>query len=119
MRQHIVSGEAQLRNVAALILALNATKKWRIEIAQHTTRRTVSQNKLLWAIYTEIASETGHTSEEIHEYCKSRFLPRRIVSFDGQDHEIVGSTALLDKPAFSEYVERVIAFAASELGITV
>lgn len=119
MRQYVAHGEAQLRRVAALVLGLNAEKKWRIEVAQHLERRTLSQNKLLWSIYTAIATETGHTSEEIHEYCKATFLPRRIVSFDGKDYEIVGSTALLDKPAFSEYVERVASWAAQEFGIQV
>ena len=105
--------------MAAVILALNPDKAWRVELTQHQERRTVSQNKLLWSIYTEIASETGHTAEEIHEFCKAKFLPRRIVSFDGEDTEIVGSTAILDKPAFSEYVERVASWAAQEFGITV
>lgn len=119
MKQYLTRTEAQLRSVAALILSLNPAKAWRVEIAQHQERRTVSQNRLVWAIYTAIASETGHTSEEIHEFCKAKFLPRRIVSFDGVDTEIVGSTALLDRPAFSEYVERVSAWAASEFGIQV
>jgi len=115
--QHQATGTFQLERVAGLIRALNPKKKWRIEITQHTGRRTTSQNKLLWAIYTAVATETGHTSDEIHEYCKATFLPKRIVSFDGVDHEIVGSTALLDKSAFSEYVERVISWAATEFGI--
>lgn len=119
MRQFLARDEGQLRNVAALILGLNPAKAWRIEVKQHQERRTLSQNKLLWAIYTEIASETGHTSDEIHEYCKAKFLPKRIVSFDGKDTEIVGSTSELDKPAFSEYVERVVSWAASDFGIVV
>lgn len=118
-RQFIARGEAQLRSVAGLLLGLNPSKAWRVEIAQHQARRTVSQNKLVWAIYTEIASDTGHTADEIHEYCKAKFLPKRVVSFDGVDTEITGSTALLDKPAFSEYVERVTAWAAQEFGIQV
>lgn len=119
MRQFLSRSEADLRKIAAVLLALNPLKPWRVEIKRHQERRTLSQNKLLWAIYTEIANETGHSSEEIHEYCKATFLPKRIVSFDGKDYEIVGSTAELDKPAFSEYVERVTAWAASDFGITV
>lgn len=117
--EHVAHGEAQLRKVAALVLGLNPEKPWRIEIARHHARRTLSQNKLLWAIYTAIADHTGHTTEEIHEYCKQTFLPRRLVTFDGKDVEIVGSTALLDRPAFSEYVERVAAWAATEFAISV
>lgn len=119
MRQYIARDESALRNVASVILGLNPKKRWRVEIAQHQERRTLSQNKLLWAIYTEIASETGHTPDEIHEYCKQRFLPKRLVSFDGKDTEIVGSTSELERPAFSEYVERVRAWAASDFGIVV
>lgn len=119
MRKHLAHGQGQLQRVADVVRNLNPAKPWRIEITQHQAKRTVPQNKLLWCIYTEIANETGHTSEEIHEYCKAKFLPRRIVSFDGVDTEVVGSTALLEKPAFSEYVERVASWAATDFGITV
>jgi hypothetical protein len=119
MRQYLAHGTFQLQKVAGLIGQLNPARKWRIEIKQHQERRTLSQNKLIWCIYTEIANETGHTTDEIHEYCKEKFLPKRIVSINGVDHEIIGSTALLDKPAFSEYVERVAAWAATDFGITV
>lgn len=119
MRQHLCRGEAELRKVAGIILGLNPAKVWHVEFKQYRGRRTVSQNKLLWAIYTEIANETGHTTDEIHEYCKAKFLPKRFVTFDGVDYEIPGSTAELDRPAFSEYVERVSSWAATEFGIQV
>lgn len=119
MRQYIARNEQALRNIASVILGLSPKKAWRVEVVQHQDKRTLSQNKLYWAIATEIARETGHTPDEIHEYCKATFLPKRIVSFDGKDTEIVGSSAELDKPAFSEYVERVMAWAASDFGIVV
>jgi hypothetical protein len=119
VRQHIVHGEAQARKVAALILALNPAKAWKVEIAQYQTRRTISQNKLYWSIIHALASETGHDPDELHTYLKGKFLPKRIVNIAGEDEEVLGSTALLDKPAFSEYVERVAAWAACEFGIQV
>lgn len=119
MSAHVAIGAGQLQRVADLVRTLNPQKAWRVEISQHHKKRTISQNKLLWAIYQEVASETGHTEDEIHDYCKIKFLPKRIVNIEGKDDEIPGSTAILDKPAFSEYVERVSAWAATELGIAV
>lgn len=119
MRQLIARGKPQLERAANLIVGLSPERAWRIEIAQHQHRRTVAQNKLLWAIYTEIARETGHDPEEIHEYAKAKFLPKRVVEFNGKEDVIPGSTALLDRPAFSEYVERVASWAATEFAITV
>lgn len=119
LRQYLAHGIFQLQKVAGLVGQLNPAKPWRIEIKQHQARRTLSQNKLSWAIYTEIANETGHTPQEIHDYCCKTFLPKRIVTFDGVEHELDGCTSELEKPAFSQYVERVASWAATDFGITV
>lgn len=119
MRQYIARSEAQLRNVAAVILGLNPAKPWRIEIKRHSERRSLGQNRRYWVAIAEIASETGHSPDEIHTYAKHEFLPRRLVSLNDKDVEVDGSSAELDAAGFSEYLERVIAWAASDFGIQV
>jgi hypothetical protein len=117
--QKVAYGEASLQKVASIIAALNPKVEWRIDIRRHIGRRTVSQNKLYFAVLTEMANETGHTKDEMHDAMKTKFLPQQVVNLGGEEVYIPSSSAKLDKATFTEYVEKVMAFAASELGIQV
>lgn len=118
MTTYQVRGKAQLERAAAVIAQLSPDKPWRIEVNPHRARRSPEQNALLWALYTEVASGTGHTPEEIHEACKRLFLPPKTIVIADQVVQIPGSTAKLDTREFSEFVERVQAWAASEIGVS-
>lgn len=107
---------ADLQRAAEMIATLPAGK-WEIEVVRRREKRSGAQNRLLWAIYTAIADATGHTPEEIHDYCKRRFLPPRVIALGEAEIEVPASTAVQDVPAFSDYVERVQAFASNELGV--
>ena len=108
-----------MQKVASIIAALNPKVEWRIDIRRHVGRRTLSQNKLYFAVLTEMANETGHTKDEMHDAMKTKFLPQQVIELAGEEVYIPGSSAKLDKAMFAEYVEKVIAFAATELGIQV
>lgn len=108
--------EADLQRAAEAIATLPPKRHWRIEVSEFR-KRSGPQNRLLWAIYTAIANATGHTPEEIHEAMKAKFLPPKVIELAGSEVTVSGSTAEQDVMAFSEYVERVQSFAASELGV--
>lgn len=80
--------------------------------------RTKQQNRYLWLIYGLIASHTGHSSEDIHEFLKWTLLPRKFIHLAGDERYIAKSTATLSTEEFSQYVEAVRAWAASELSIS-
>ena len=117
MSQYVARGKDQLRKLADMILGLSPEKPWRVELVPHRAKRTTEQNKLVWALYTEIAKGTGHTAEEIHEALKMLLLPKRQITVGDQVLNVPGSTAALDTAEFSEYVERVQEWASRELGI--
>lgn len=112
-------GADELERAAAIIRGLNPARPWRITIVQHRERRSPEQNALLWAIYSEIGKETGNEAEDIHEAMKFRFLPPVQIEIGGEYIPVPPSSRKLDTKEFSEFVERVQAFAASELGIVV
>lgn len=118
MRQFVARGRSQLEAIAQTIVGLSPEKPWRVQLTPHRARRTNDQNDLLWAIYTEIAKGTGHTAEEIHEALKQLLLPAKRIQLGDQVLELK-STKRLDTMEFSEYVERVRAWAAQELGVVV
>jgi len=92
----------------------------KIEPYKDKRDRTLRQNSYLWGVvYTIIAAETGHTTEEIHEWCKWHFLPRRYVTVGSKTCEAAKSTTTLSTDEFSKYVEQVRAFAGAELSISI
>lgn len=107
---------ADLQRAAEMIATLPAGK-WEIEVVRRREKRSGAQNRLLWAIYTAIADATGHTPEEIHEACKAMFLPPEVVKLGEREVLVSGSTAKRDVPEFSDYVERVQAWAQNEMGV--
>jgi len=119
VRSNVARGKEQLRRVADTVAALNPDRPWRITIGEYRSKRSPEQNNLLWKIYTEIAGGTGHTPEDVHEALKKLFLPPRQIVIGEVRVPVAGSTAGLDVHSFSEYVERVQSWAASELGIVV
>ena len=119
MRTLLPHGTDELDRAAQVIRALSPDKRWCIRINPYRAKRSNEQNKLLWAIYNEIATETGNDAADIHEAMKARFLPPVMVKLGEDEVAINGSSAKLDVGEFSEFVEKVQAFAASELGIQV
>ena len=81
--------------------------------------RSNGQNRFLWGvIYRAIAEETGHSSEEVHEYCKNQFLPKMFVVINNVEIESRKSTTQLTTDEFSQFLDRAIGL-AGELGITI
>ena len=119
MRTLLPRGIDELERAAGVISGLNPAKPWRITITPYHARRSQEQNRLLWAIYAEIAKETGNDPEMIHEAMKARFLPPVMVKIGEDEIPVNGSSAKLDTMAFSQFVEQVQSFASSELGIQV
>ena len=82
--------------------------------------RTTRQNAYLWSVvYKYISDETGHSTEEIHEALKYKLLPRTEVYVGEASIIVPKSTKSLTTKEFTSYVDSVIAFAASELSVSI
>lgn len=119
MKTYLCRGPDQLQQMADVIRSLSVEEPWEVEVRQYRVKRSGAQNRLLWAIYTEMAEHTGHTPEEIHMALKLKFLARQVVTVGHEEVTIPGSTTKLDVAEFSDYLEQVQAFAAQEFGIIV
>lgn len=119
MPSYVCRGVVELQRAADLIRGLTPDKPWRVEIVQHRNKRSPEQNALLWAIYGRMVEGTGHTTEELHEAMKAKFLPQQWIRVGDEEVKINASTTKLDVKEFSDFVERVQEFAASELAIVV
>ena len=90
---------------------------WDIRIAEWEPRRSVEANKRLWALHQLAAQSTGHSVEEMHEFCKYKFLPHALVKVGAQTSEVSTSSAALHTKEFREFMDAVEAFYISELGL--
>lgn len=96
--------------------ALDVTKPWFITIKRETKKRSLNANSFYFVIVELIAKETGNSIDDTHEALKGMFCPMREVRV-GDRVEHVRSTAKLEVADFSAYLDAVIAFATSQLGI--
>ncbi len=116
---HLALSPAQRKLIAAY-LKKREGQDVRLTFSQPTKTRSNQQNRYYWGcVLTFIAAETGHTTEEIHEYCKAAFMPRAFIKLGGHEKRVTKSTTTLSTDEFEEYLDQVRAFAATELSIQI
>lgn len=96
----------------------------RVIVTEDEKKRNNEQNKRLWkAVYEQIAEQAWVDGKQFskdvwHEWYAGKYMPK--IEFVMPDGEIVmrrKSTSELTVSEFSEYMQRVEADAASELGV--
>ncbi len=114
-----------LANDTARKRALEAVQRakpgWVVSI--QPPNRTSAQNSFYWATLTAISEQIRpqgkeHSPDIWHSYFKARYLPGRVVELpNGQIVEQEPTTTGLTKGQFSDYVEKVFAWATNH-GLT-
>lgn len=94
-----------------------------VEIDTVRNKRSSQQNRYYWLILGMIAEHTGHTSEELHEYFKLKFLPKQFEMINkstGESEEVTipKTTTKLSIQEFADYVTQIESFAAG-LGLSI
>jgi len=88
-------------------------------IVKWGAQRSHAQNALLWVYYTWLINDAGLKEhgffcvEALHESLKAHFLADKIMTKGEWKVVEDGSTAILTKSEFSEYVEKIDAFICS------
>ena len=91
--------------------------RYRVTIERYTEPRTLNQNALMWMWFTCIEQETGTPKQDVHDYYCNLFL-RRTAVIKGRETVIAGSTSKLNTLQMTDFLNKVKADAATELGIT-
>lgn len=88
-------------------------------IKRETKRRSLSQNRLMWLWFACIEQETCQPAMDIHDYYCYKYLPKDITDLKtGEVVRVGGHTSTLISEAFTDFLNKVQADAATELGIT-
>lgn len=118
----IITDEASRDRAASFVAAINPARKWEVVVKRWQKRRTISQNSQMWVWIDDAAKqcsdgESGYDKLAIHEMFKRRFLTP--VSTFEHDGDVYGSysTRGLTTREMSEYMEKIAAFCATELGV--
>lgn len=124
----IKEGAIELPNRASFIEKLKDLKNGQIEITIRPYKRHRSGNQLryYWSVVvpeiTDALKALGHETDHdtTHELLKSKFNSRPICNADG---EVIGelpqTTTRLNITEFSEYIERIVRWAAQFLGLVI
>ena len=91
--------------------------RYRVTIERYTEPRTLNQNALMWMWFTCIEQETGTPKQDVHDYYCNLFL-RRTAVIKEKETVIAGSTSRLNTIQMTDFLNKVKADAATELGIT-
>ena len=112
-----VNGEVHISKSFDFMCSQLRNGRYRVKIERFTEPRTLSQNALMWLWFTCIEQETGTAKQDVHDYYCNRFL-RRTSYFRGKEMVIAGSTSKLNTVQMTDFLNKVQADAAAELGIT-
>ena len=115
MSTHKIKTPRERLDLIRFIEKLNSDKTWIIEIKQYRKKRTPSQNRMYWMWINCIASETGNRPDDIHDYLKNRFLPKRnITLYNGETRAVAMSTTDLNTKQFTDYLNAIDADVSTE-----
>jgi NinB protein len=106
--------QQNLNNLFEKIKALDFTKRWKVNISEEKTVRSLEQNERLWALYGSVANYTGEDPTTIHQLMGYKFL-RYQAEIAGNAVELVRSTTKLDSKQMADY-QNSIEIWATQLG---
>lgn len=110
-------GTPQLTRIARLVESLAPDRVWVVTVSDRAGRRTLDQNARFHAVVERIAHETGNTPALVKEALKAEFGPRQEVVLAGQQRSVPKPSSAYSEQEMSDMIDRIEAWAATELGI--
>ena len=98
------------------IFSLLANGSYTITIKRASQKRSIPQNDLMWMWLTCIERETGTPKDDVYMYYCKRFLIKTITIGERQER-IYNTSSKLTSEEMTEFLNKIQADAASELGI--
>lgn len=83
-----------------------------VEFGDYVPKRSLDQNRLMWAYLTAIGNMIGHTANEMHLYYRSKFLKPALKVIMGQTFYELPSTTDLSVKEMAEYITNIEVHAA-------
>ena len=88
-----------------------------ISVKRASERRTIAQNDLMWSWFSCIEEETGTAKNDVYMYYCKKFLCK-VVSVGERMEKICQTSSMLNTAQMADFLKKIQADAAAELGIT-
>lgn len=88
-----------------------------ISVKRASERRTIAQNDLMWSWFSCIEEETGTAKNDVYMYYCKKFLCK-VVSVGEHMEKIYQTSSMLNTVQMADFLKKIQADAATELGIT-
>jgi hypothetical protein len=113
----LVNSKESRDRAIAVLSSLSLAKPWEVTIVPYVSSRSDAQNKRYWKLMTLLASTTGHDRDELHEWCKDKFLGTREIEISGERRIVRPSTRRLKVDEFAVYMDQVEHWMIETLGV--
>lgn len=119
----IIRDEALRQNAIDVLASLDLSRPYVMQVKRYVKKRTLSQNNLMWMWLNQVADlvseHTGYDAEDIHEFCKRKFLPAsgRVAVLIGGEYVERLTTTKMTTLEMSAYMNAIDAWASMELGL--
>ena len=98
------------------VFSLLANGTYSITIKRASEKRSIPQNDLMWMWFECIERETGTPKDDIYMYYCKKFLCK-VIEVGRHQEKIYNTSSKLNKEQMTEFLNKIQADAASELGI--
>jgi hypothetical protein len=98
------------------IFSTLANDTYHITIKKASQKRSIPQNDLMWMWLACIERETGTPKDDVYMYYCKKFLMKTI-SIGSRQERIYNTSSKLSSEEMTEFLNKIQADAASELGI--
>lgn len=124
MRQFVIRQESQYLAMCAYVrnnwkAMADQEKPLVVTVSEYKDKRHNQQNRLMWALLRQISDQAMISGQRYTDDCWHEELKGRLLGFvdlpGGGKMPI--STASLNVAEFADYVNRLTAYAATELGV--
>lgn len=116
-RSIIVDSEDRRARAVAILQSIPITKPLEVTVGPYSPNRSDQQNRRYWLLMGLLATTTGHDKDELHEFCKEKFLGTREIEVSGERRVVRPSTRRLKVKEFAEYMEKVESWMIESLGV--
>lgn len=100
----------------ASVFELLSNGQYVISIKRANTKRSIDQNNLMWMWFECIARETGTNKDDIYMYYCKKFLCK-VITICEKMEKIYNTSSKLNTEQMTDFLNKIQADAASELGI--
>ena len=114
----IILNQQGKQKAAAWIQKAPDDGSWLVEFKENKSSRSLEQNALSWIWYRAIAdfltdnSDETISDQDVHDWLCDKFLPKRIVTIDGEQKAVTVGTSKLKVNEMCEYLLKVEQWAA-------